>query len=145
VYLLDTNIVSLFDPRRAAEAGPIIQWMREHDSLLFLSTVTLTEIEAGILKLAREKKDARARQLAALRDGLIADFRDRLLPLDIEVALMLAHLAEAVRPMVIERTDLIIAATAKVHGLTVMTRNLRHFRPTGVDVIDPVSALPKRR
>lgn len=145
MYLLDTNIVSLFDPRRAAEAGPIVQWMREHDLLLFLSTITLTEIEAGILKLSREKKNARAGQLTALRDGLIADFKDRLLPLDAEVALMLARLAEAVRPMVIERSDLIIAATAKVHGLTVLTRNVRHFQPTGVDVIDPVSSLPKSR
>jgi predicted nucleic acid-binding protein len=130
MYLLDTNIVSLFDPWRAAEASPIVQWMREHDSLLFLSTITLTEIEAGILKLSREKKNARAGQLTALRDGLIADFKDRLLPLDAEVALMLARLAEAVRPMVIERSDLIIAATAKVHGLTVLTRNVRHFQPT---------------
>jgi toxin FitB len=145
MYLLDTNIVSLFDPRRAAEAGPIVQWMREHDSLLFLSTITLTEIEAGILKLSSEKKNARAGQLTALRDGLIADFKDRLLPLDAEVALTLARLAEVVRPMVIERSDLIIAATAKVHGLTVLTRNLRHFPPTGVNVIDPVSSLPKRR
>lgn len=55
VYLLDTNIVSLFDPRRARESAPVIQWIRENDSLLFLSTITLTEIEAGILKLNRER------------------------------------------------------------------------------------------
>jgi predicted nucleic acid-binding protein len=143
VYLLDTNIVSLFDPRRADEAAPVIAWMREHDPLLFLSTITLTEIEAGILKLVREKKQS-ADQLIALRDGLIADFSERLLPLDVEVALAIARLAEAVRPKVIERADLIIAATAKVHGLTVLTRNLRHFMPTGVPVIDPVRSLPRR-
>jgi toxin FitB len=72
MYLLDTNIVSLFDPRRAGEAAQVIHWMREHDHLLFLSTITLTEIEAGILKLKRESKDARSRQLTALRDGLIS-------------------------------------------------------------------------
>jgi predicted nucleic acid-binding protein len=143
MYLLDTNIVSLFDPRRADEAAPLIQWMREHDALLFLSTITLTEIEAGILKLKRERKDARSRQLIALRDGLIADFADRLLPLDTMVALTLARLAEAVRPMVIERTDLIVAATASTHGLTVLTRNVRHFAPTGVPFIDPTHRLPK--
>jgi predicted nucleic acid-binding protein len=143
VYLLDTNIVSLFDSRRADEADPVIAWMREHDPLLFLSTITLTEIEAGILKLVREKKQKRADQLIALRDGLIADFSERLLPLDVEVALAIARLAEAVRPKVIERADLIIAATAKVHGLTVLTRNLRHFMPTGVPVIDPVRSLPR--
>jgi len=143
MYLLDTNIVSLFDPRRVGEAAPLIHWMREHDSLLFLSTITLTEIEMGILKLKRENKEARARQLIALRDGLIADFNERLLALDVMVALTVARLAEAVRPMVIERTDLIIAATAKVHGLTVLTRNVRHFEPTGVPAIDPVRSLPQ--
>ena len=145
MYLLDTNVVSLFDPRRAGEAAPVVEWMREHDPLLFLSTITLTEIEAGILKLRRKNKDARFRQLVALRDGLLADFRERLLPLDVEVALTLARLAEAVRPMVIERFDLIIAATAAVHGLTVLTRNVRHFQPTGVPVIDPMQTLPQSR
>jgi toxin FitB len=145
MYLLDTNIVSLFDPRRASEAAPLVDWMRANDPLLFLSTITLTEIETGILKLVRERKDARARQLSALRDGLIADFADRLLPLDVEVALTVARLAEAVRPMVIERTDLIIAATARAHGLTVLTRNVRHFTPTGVPAIDPVRSLPREK
>ena len=142
MYLLDTNIVSLFDPRRAANAGPAIDWLRAHDPLLYLSTITLTEIEAGILKLRREKKEARANQLALLRDGLIADFKDRLLPLDVDVALRVAQLAEAVRPKVIERTDLIIAATASVHGLTVLTGNVRHFEPTGVPVVDLLRSLP---
>lgn len=143
MYLLDTNIVSLFDPRRANEAAPFLEWMRQHDPLLFLSTITLTEIEAGILKLIREGKRARAHQIVALRDGLIADFKDRLLPLDVDVALTLARLAEAVRPKVIERVDLIIAATAKVHDLTVLSRNVRHFEPTGVAIIDPLRSLPR--
>jgi predicted nucleic acid-binding protein len=143
MYLLDTNIVSLFDPRRAGEAAAAIEWLRKHDSLLFVSTITLTEIEAGILKLMRERKEARARQIIGLRDGLIADFSKRLLPLSVEAALTVARLAERVRPMTIERTDLIIAATASVHGLVVLTRNLRHFEPTGVPTIDPVKSLPK--
>jgi toxin FitB len=144
VYLLDTNIVSLLDPRRTSEAAPLIEWMRRHDPLLFLSTITLTEIEAGILKLIREGKRGRANQLVSLRDGLIADFGDRLLPIDVDVALTLARLAEAVRPRVLEFVDLIIAATARVHGLTVLTRNIRHFEPTGVPVIDPTRSLPRR-
>jgi toxin FitB len=145
MYLLDTNIVSLLDPRRAIAAAPVLQWMRERDPLLFLSTITITEIEAGILKLVRERKEARASQLVAFRDGLIADFNNRLLPLDVEVALTVARLAESIRPMVIERTDLIIAATASVHGLTVLTRNVRHFAPTGIPAIAPLQALPQGR
>lgn len=117
--------------------------MREHDLLLFLSAITMTEIEAGILKLTREHKDARAGQLAVLRDSLMADFGERLLPLDVAVALAVAHLAEAAKPMVIELTDLIVAATARVHGFTVLTRNIKHFAPTGVGAIDPVHALPR--
>lgn len=143
MYLLDTNIVSLFDPRPRAGAGPVVEWLRQHDPLLYLSTITLTEIEAGILKLVRDGKRTRADQLVALRDGLIADYRDRLLPLDVEVALTVARLDDAVRPMVIDRVDLIIAATAKVHNLTVLTRNLRHFLPTGVPTIDPMTSLPR--
>lgn len=145
MYLLDTNIVSLLDPKRAGEAASVVEWMREHDSLLFLSTITLTEIEAGILKLKRERKEARGNQLIALRDGLIADFKNRLLPLDVEVALALARLAQAIRPKVIERSDLIIAATAQVHGLTVLTRNIRHFEPAGVRVVDPARSLPREK
>ncbi len=142
MYLLDTSVVSLFDPRRIAEGGPLIAWIRQNDPLLFISTITLTEMEAGILKLVRERKQARANELVALRDGLIADYRDRLLPLDVDVALAVARIAESIRPMVIERTDLIIAATASVHNLTVLTRNLRHFQPTGVPVMDPLTMLP---
>lgn len=143
MYLLDTNIVSLFDPRRIREAESLVYWMREHDSLLFLSTITVIEIEAGILKLGREAKNARASQLIALRDSIIADFRDRLLSLDVEVALAVARLAEAIKPMVIDRFDLIVAATARVHGLTVLTRNVRHFEPTGVPALDPLRSLPR--
>lgn len=143
MYLLDTNIASLFDPRRYREAEAVVDWMRESDPLLFLSTITLTEIEAGILKLHREGKEARASQIITMRDALLADFSERLLPLDVDVALTLARLTEAIRPMVIERNDLIIAATAKVHGLTVLTCNLRHFEPTGVPVIDPIRSLPR--
>jgi predicted nucleic acid-binding protein len=139
MYLLDTTAASLFDPRRQKEAELFINWVRTNDSLLFLSAITITEIEAGILKLVREDKRQRASQLIQFRDGLIAHYADRLLPIDVEVALAVARLADAIRPMVIELPDLIIAATARVHALTVLTRNLRHFAPTGVPAVDPLS------
>lgn len=142
MYLLDTNIVSLFDPRRRAEAGPLLDWLRRHDRLIFLSVVTLTEIEAGYLKLLRDGKTARAAQIAALRDGLLADYSDRLLPIDRSVALTVARLADAAGPITLELADLQIAAAAAVHGYTVLTRNLRHFTPTGVPALDPLVGLP---
>lgn len=142
MFLLDTNIASLFAPRRRREAGPLIDWMRRNDRWLFLSTATLLEIESGILKLRREGKGQRAAEIEAMREGLIVGFSERLLPLDAPAALAAAHIADAARPAVIEIKDLIIAATAHVHGLTVLTRNLRHFRPTGVRAVDPMRGLP---
>ncbi|WP_335880575.1 PIN domain-containing protein [Ancylobacter moscoviensis] len=73
---------------------------------------------------------------------MLADFGDRVLPMDAAVALRLTQLAEAARPQVVELADLIIAATASVHGLTVLTRNIRPFTPTGVDARDPPATLP---
>lgn len=142
MYLLDTNIVSHFDVRRRERAGPLVDWMRRNDRALFLSTASLVEIEAGFLKLHRDGKNNRAGEIQALRDDLLNDFADRLLAMDVPVALAAARLAEAARPAVIEWKDLIIAATASTHGLTVLTRNLRHFTPTGVPALDPLADLP---
>ena len=142
MYLLDTNIVSLFDPRRRERAAVVIAWMRRNDRALFLSPVTLIEIEAGLLKLRRNDQVERAREIESLREGLIAGFSDRILPLDVPTALIVARLAEAARPHVVDWKDLLIAAGARAHGLTVLTNNLRHFVPTGVPAIDPLATLP---
>jgi toxin FitB len=142
VYLLDTNLASLFDPRRQVQHRPVIDWMARNDRLLTLSVVSLVEIESGLLKLLREGKAARALEIQALGAGLLDMFADRLLPVDSPIALATARLSEAIRPMVLEWKDLLIAATAVVHGLTVLTRNLRHFQPTGVAALDPLAGLP---
>jgi hypothetical protein len=124
VYLLDTNIISLLDPRRQALVPGLVPWLRRNGAHLFLSVITLTELEAGILKLRRDAKDKRAAEFETLREATVA------------------HLSEAARPHVIELADLIVAATAQVHGLIVMTRNTRHFEPTGLAVVDPTLGLP---
>ena len=143
MYLLDTTIVSLFDPYRRASAPPELKtWLRDNDAALFISVLSLMEIEAGLLKLLRELKHQRASQIESLRDAIIDSFSDRLLPVSRDAALETARLAATIRPMVIEQTDLIIAATAKVHRFTVLTRNLRHFSPTGVACLDPMLTLP---
>lgn len=142
MYLLDTNIVSLLDSRRQALVPGLVPWLRRNGAHLFLSVITLTELEAGILKLRREAKDQRAAEFDTLREAIQTDFGDRILCLDAPVAVTVAHLAEAARPHVIELADLIVAATAKVHGLIVMTRNRRHFEPTGLAVVDPALGLP---
>lgn len=142
MFLLDTNILSLFDTRRASRSRPVIDWIMENDRRMFMSAISLTEIETGILKLQRDGRPERAIQITGLRDGLVTFFADRLLPLDARAALETARLGEITRAFDIELADLIIAATAKVHGFTVLTANLRHFRPTGVACHDPSLSLP---
>ena len=142
MYLLDTNIVSLLDPRREAYSPEVVAWIRRNGAHLWLSVVTLIELEAGSLKLRREGKDQRADAYRALRQAIEVDFGDRLLVLGGAVALRVARIAELARPVVIEFKDLIIAATAQTHGLTVLTRNLRHFEPTRVPCLDPMTSLP---
>jgi len=144
VYLLDTNIISLFDPRRQDQARPLIEWMRRNDRSLSMSAVTMLEIESGILRLRREAKDKRAREIEALRDELLTNFGERIRPMDADVALVAARLSEAARPKVIEFKDLIIAATAEAHRLIVLTRNIRHFEPTGIRCLDPLTSLPSK-
>lgn len=141
-YLLDTNIISLLDPRRQALVPGLVPWLRRNGARLFLSVITLTELEAGILKLRRDAKHQRAAEFETLREAIQMDFGDRILPMDAPVALAIAHMADAARPSVVELADLIIAATAKVHGLVVMTRNKKHFEPTGLNVVDPALGLP---
>lgn len=137
MYLLDTNIISLLDPRRREIEHVVIEKLRRIEEKSYFSVLTLTEIEAGILKLRREEKDKRADQLADFRDGLLRGWADRILPVTPGVALDVARISERARPSVVERIDLIIAATAASHGLTVITRNGRHFLPTGVPWLDP--------
>jgi toxin FitB len=142
LYLLDTNVVALLDPRRHGIAGDLVPWIRRNGAHLWLSVMTLMEIEAGIFKLRRDGKDKRANEYEALRRAIETDFDDRLINVDAMVALTVARLAEVIRPTVIDLKDLMIAASAKTRGLTVLTRNLRHFEPTGISVLDPIVALP---
>jgi toxin FitB len=141
-FLLDTNILSLLDPRRAGLRGHLTTWLREHGTELALSPITLTEIENGLLNLRRLGQTARAAEIETLAQAIRRNFVDRILPLDAGLAVAIAHLADTAHPMVIELPDLIIAATAKVHGLTILTRNLRYFEPIGVKALDPVETAP---
>jgi len=136
VYLLDTNVVS--ELRKVAAGRADLQVARWQATVqpgdCFVSVMTLMEIEIGVLQ--RERRDAR--QGAALRAWLENQVRpqfiDRTLAVDAAVALACAglHVSDP-RP---ER-DALIAATALVHGLTVVTRNTADFSATGVPLLDP--------
>ena len=127
MYLLDTNIVSLLDPRRHKTNPGLIDWLLKNGSMLYLSAMTVAEIEAGILKLIRQGKTARAEELNGFLKRLLNDFASHVLPMDAAVALQVARLGDEVRATPIELADLIIAGTAKRHGLVLLTANTKHF------------------
>jgi toxin FitB len=136
-YLLDTNVVSLLSPSQGEASATFLAWLDEADATngLFLSVVTVHEIERGISLLERKGATAKARDLRRWIDGLFATYSDRVLPIDMNVSVASGQLEAEVlaaghKPGM---ADALIAGTAKTHALTVVTLNLRHFTPFGVE------------
>ena len=142
MYLLDTNIVSMLDPRRHAQAPGLIAWLERTGAKVFLSVMTITEMDAGVLKLRREGKSARASELSALLNAILTDFGDRVLAVDLETARHVARLAAETYQQPVALPDLIIAATAARHGLSVLTHNKADFSRLTVAFHDPFETLP---
>jgi predicted nucleic acid-binding protein len=118
--------------------------MDSHSAELFLSTVTIAEIEDGIAKAQREGATRKARDLTAWLETVLHLYADRILPFDLATARLAGSLSDRARGQghAPGFADIIIAATAQRHGLTILTRNLRHFEPLGVPVHDPFVQLP---
>jgi predicted nucleic acid-binding protein len=132
MFLVDTDVLSALSKRRR---DPNVEaWFaRRRDGELFLSVVSVGEIERGIA-LRRAAEPEFAARLAAWLDRILAVHGDRILPFDLPSARRWGALCAALRR---DGADLQIAATAIEHGLTVATRNVAHFAPTGVAVVDP--------
>jgi predicted nucleic acid-binding protein len=142
VYLVDTNVISAVSPSRAASAA-LVAWMDAQSSSLFLSVVTIAEVEDGIAKLRREKATRRSKDLAQWLDAVLHLYGDRILAFDIAAARLAGEISDRARGQghAPGFADIIIAATARQHGLTILSRNVRHFGPLGVPVLDPFSEL----
>ncbi|MGY4721435.1 PIN domain-containing protein [Naumannella huperziae] len=136
-YLLDTNVLSeLRKPERTADPRVRAWVAARKPSHLFLSVITVLEIEIGIARL--ERKDRRQAQAirAWLDEEVLDSFSGRLLPIDLAVARRTAHLHV---PDPSPERDALIGATAIEHDLAVVTRNVSDFEGVGVAVIDPWS------
>jgi predicted nucleic acid-binding protein len=142
MYLLDTNIVSMLDPRRHGQATALLDWLDRNGASLFLSVISIAEMDAGILKLRREKKSERADELAGMVATIVSDFGERVLPIDIETARHVAHLGERTHRQPVALADLIIAATAVRHGLVLLTHNMNDIGRLGIVACDPFDELP---
>ena len=135
-YLLDTNVVS--ELRKVGDGkadANVTKWVGGQDSNeLFISAITILEIERGILSIQR-RDPAQGSRLRGWMDSRVRpEFAQRILPIDDAVATRCAHLHIPDRR---NEADALIAATALVHGLTVVTRNIQDFGNTGAIVIDP--------
>ena len=144
-YLLDTNALSILAPpampRNAtmSDGAAFRAWVREHDDELFLSAITLAEIQAGVSRLERKGAARRAADLSHWLSAILELYQSRTLPLASKAALetgrMLDRAIAAGAAPGFE--DAAIAATAAMHGLTVVTANARHFKHFGVAFISP--------
>jgi predicted nucleic acid-binding protein len=133
MYLLDTNVVS--ELRKPRPHGAVLAWLKTiGDRDLHLSAVTLGEIQAGI-ELTREQDPAKAAEIEWWADQVAAAWN--VLPMDAATFREWAKLMHRRSYALIE--DAMIAATARVHGLKVVTRNLKDFKEFGVGVLNPYS------
>jgi len=134
MYLIDTNVISaLRRPEQAPES--LIEWASSaSEGDLYVSAITLYEIDIGIRRLER-RDPAQAEGLRGWFDRrVVSGFRERILPVDHAVSIRAAAL-QVPDPM--PEADGFIAATALVHRLTLVTRNVRNFARTGVKIVNP--------
>jgi|SRR5579859_1416215 len=131
MYLLDTNVVS--ELRKSKPHGAVIAWIQSvPDDQLFISALTLGELQAGV-----ERTRKRDQEKAGIIESWIDQIAEayEVIPMDADMFREWARLMEGRSDQLLE--DLMIAATARVRGLTVATRNVRDFRGLAVEVLNP--------
>jgi hypothetical protein len=136
MYLLDTNVISEFRKAAAGKADSnVVSWAaRIPPESLFLSVITVQELEIGMLLVERRDPRQGALLRAWLETRVLPEFADRILPVDTVVARRSAalHVPDP-RPIL----DALLAATAWVHKMTLVTRNVADFTSTGVKLVNP--------
>ena len=136
MFLLDTNVLS--ELRKAGDGkadSNVVAWLSSVDATtFFISAITLMELELGILLMERRDISQGATLRAWMQNHVLPEFSGRTLPIDAAIAIQCARLhVPDPRP----DRDSLIAATALVHGMTVITRNLADFEATGVRLFNP--------
>jgi toxin FitB len=136
MYLLDTVAFSEFFKRRAHPG--FMRWLTDKsENLLFLSVVTVGEVEKGIER-QRGREPAFAEALLAWLERSLDVYGDRVLPVTTSISRRWGRLSAQLGR---NDVDLLIASTALEHGLMIVTRNVRHFTPTGVSVENPFGGM----
>lgn len=134
MFLLDTNVISELRRPERADTN-VVAWAGAISAAsFFLSAISILEIELGALQIARRDAGQGAVLRAWIDDQILLRFEGRILAVDAAVAQRCARLHV---PDPRAERDALIAATAMVHGLTVVTRDVADFEPTGVAVLNP--------
>lgn len=142
MYLIDTNIISAVAPGKSGASDELRSWLRSASSHLYLSVVSASEIFAGIRKKESQGGFLWASEMREWWRTIEGLYGPRILPFELECAIVAGNMTYDYRAFDPGFEDIAIAATAKVHGLTVLTANVRHFEPLGVPVVNPFVALP---
>lgn len=141
MYLLDTNVVSQFHKPQPDQG--VLAWVAGQDEKdLFISVLTVMEIEIGIKRFERRDPEQASRLQRWLDQAVLGGFEGRIEPIDLDVARRCA--ASHVPDPAPER-DALIAATASSRGFTVVTRNEKDFRRLGIPVLNPFGGPHARR
>ncbi len=144
MYLVDTNVLSAGALTKAVAAPGLAAWMHRNNARLYVSVITVAEVEDGIAKSRRQGAQRQADRLTQWLETLLHLYASRILPMDLPTARRLGSLADRARGQghAPALADLAIAAAAQTAGCTILTRNLRHFRLLDVSACDPFQALP---
>ncbi|MCC9308679.1 type II toxin-antitoxin system VapC family toxin [Kitasatospora sp. RB6PN24] len=132
-FLLDTNVVS--ETRRSRPNESVVRWLSSvQPGELYLSCLVIGELRQGVARLRWRRDQVQADRLEGWVAGLERAFADRILPADLEVAKVWGELNV---PDPLPGVNGLIAATAKVHRLTLVTRNTKDYTRTGVPLLNP--------
>ena len=136
MFLLDTNVISELRRAKTGRASKAaVVWAKSIPaSSLFLSAISILELEIGVLLVERRDRSQGKPLRKWLEEQVLRAFSDRILPVDTQTALRCAALHV---PNPHSERDALIAATALTHGMTVATRNIADFRSTGVSLVNP--------
>lgn len=136
MYLLDTTVISELRKAKSGKADQkVLAWAESVPaSSLYVSAITVLELETGVLLVERRDPAQGAVLRSWLNTHVLPAFSDRILPVDTAVA---QHCAKLHVPDPRSGRDALIAATALVHGMPVITRNIQDFAPTGVELLNP--------
>ena len=136
MFLLDTNVISELRKLGDGKAdGRVVAWVARRDAASFyISALTLMELEIGILRIERRDAGQGERLRTWMDRHVLPEFIERTLPVDTAVALKSARLHV---PDPRAERDALIAATALVYGMTVVTGNVADFQTTGAQIVDP--------